>query len=396
MTTQIFLKVPDQKTYFSSNFKLGILGGGQLGKMLLTETRRYDIHTKVMDASPSAPCRIGSNEFINASITDKDSVLDFAKDCDLLTIEIENVSTKALHQLEEQGLKVFPKPDTLDIIRNKVDQKKFYTEHNIPTASYFSFENSIERDAELAKEHFKPPFVWKAATGGYDGRGVSIIHENEDLEEVGDFQGLIEQKIDFAAEVAVVTARSANGEIKSFPMVEMEFHPTANFVEFVFCPSAIADNFQLKATKLAEEVAEKMGHVGLLAVEMFLTNEGEILVNEVAPRVHNSGHLTIEGNNTSQFDQHLRAILALPLGDTSIRKPSVMINLTGEEGFSGPVIYDGIEKVMTMPGTYVHLYGKAETRPFRKMGHVTITADTVEEAKTKAREVQKTIKVISK
>ncbi len=388
--------MPDQKSYFSSNFKLGILGGGQLGKMLLTETRRYDIQTKVMDGSSTAPCRIGSNEFVQASITDKDAVLNFAKDCDVLTIEIENVSTEALHQLEKEGKKVYPRPATLDIIRNKVVQKDFYRKHKIPTAPYFSFNNATERTELLEKCGFNPPYVWKAATGGYDGRGVQIIKDIQDIESLDDVEGLIEEKIDFVAEIAVVTARSASGEVKSFPLVEMEFHPTANFVEYVVCPSEIDVNHHHKAVQLAEEIVEKLNHVGLLAVEMFLTSDGNILVNEVAPRVHNSGHLTIEGNTTSQFDQHLRAILDLPLGDTEIRIPSVMINLTGEEGYEGPVYYEGIEKVMAIPGVYVHLYGKAETRPFRKMGHITITGESLEEAKIKAKEVRNSIKVITK
>ena len=364
--------------------------------MLLTETRRYDIQTKVMDGSSSAPCRIGCNEFVHASITDKDEVMKFAEDCDVITIEIENVSTEALHQLEKEGKKVYPRPATLDIIKNKVVQKDFYRDHKIPTAPYFSFNNAEERTEGLEKCGFNPPFVWKAATGGYDGRGVQIIKNLQDIELLEDVDGLIEEKIDFIAEIAVVTARSESGEIKSFPLVEMEFHPTANFVEYVVCPSEIDKNYHNKAVNLAEEIIEKLNHVGLLAVEMFLTSDGHILVNEVAPRVHNSGHLTIEGNTTSQFDQHLRAILDLPLGDTEVKKPSVMINLTGEEDYEGPVFYKGIEKVMSLPGVYVHLYGKAETRPFRKMGHITITAESLDEAKAKAKEVRDSIKVITK
>lgn len=388
--------MPDTKSYFASNFKLGILGGGQLGKMLLTETRRYDIYTKVMDASPNAPCRIGSNEFVQADITDKQAVLDFARDCDIITIEIENVSTEALHELEAQGKIVYPRPAALDIIRDKVKQKDFYREHKIPTAPFFSFRNSEERNKRLAESSIKPPYVWKAATGGYDGRGVYIMEHHSDVDTLEDIPGLIEQKIDFQTEIAVITARSSNGKMKSFPVVEMEFHPVGNFVEYVFCPSQLDYNIERQAISLAEDVAEKLDHVGLLAVEMFLTSEGHLLVNEVAPRVHNSGHLTIEGNTTSQFDQHLRAILGLPLGNTAMRKPAVMVNLTGEKDHEGPVFYKGIEKVLKMPGTYIHLYGKTETRPFRKMGHITITADTMEEARRKAKDVKDTIQVISK
>ncbi|WP_417592545.1 5-(carboxyamino)imidazole ribonucleotide synthase [Owenweeksia hongkongensis] len=386
--------MPD-KNYFSSSFKLGILGGGQLGKMLLTDTRRYDIQTKVMDPSPVAPCRFGSNEFVQGDITDKQAVLDFAKDCDVITIEIENVSTEALHELEAQGKIIYPRPRTLDIIKNKSLQKDFYREHKVPTASYFTFENREQMMQLLLESELNPPFVWKAATGGYDGKGVSIVRNSSDIEDLPDMPGLIEEMVDYAVEIAVVVARSPSGETKSFPVVEMEFHPTANLVEYVFSPSNIDIRIQNKANQLAEEVAHKFDHVGLLAVEMFVTKDGHVMVNEVAPRVHNSGHLTIEGNVTSQFDQHLRAILDLPLGDTEIVRPAVMINLTGEADHSGPVLYEGIEKIMKSYGVSIHLYGKAETRPFRKMGHITITAKTIEEAREVAGNVNNTIKVIS-
>ncbi|WP_417603587.1 5-(carboxyamino)imidazole ribonucleotide synthase [Owenweeksia hongkongensis] len=386
--------MPD-KNYFSSSFKLGILGGGQLGKMLLTDTRRYDIPTKVMDPSPVAPCRFGSNEFVQGDITDKQAVLDFAKDCDVITIEIENVSTEALHELEAQGKIIYPRPRTLDIIKNKSLQKNFYRENKVPTASYFTFENREQMMQLLLESELNPPFVWKAATGGYDGKGVSIVRNSSDIEDLPDMPGLIEEMVDYAVEIAVVVARSPSGETKSFPVVEMEFHPTANLVEYVFSPSNIDISIQNKANQLAEEVAHKFDHVGLLAVEMFVTKDGHVMVNEVAPRVHNSGHLTIEGNVTSQFDQHLRAILDLPLGDTEIVRPAVMINLTGEANHSGPVLYEGIEKIMKSSGVSIHLYGKAETRPFRKMGHITITAKTIEEAREVAGNVNNTIKVIS-
>lgn len=387
--------MPDEKNYFSSKFKLGILGGGQLGKMLLTETRRYDIHTKVMDPSATAPGRVGSNEFVQGDFNNKEEVLAFAKDCDLLTIEIENISTEALAQLEGEGKTVYPRPATLDIIKNKCLQKEFYRRNKIPTSPFFSFKNHAEMEEKLAECGMPPPFVWKAATGGYDGRGVIVIQKPSDLETIPDTEGLIEEKIAFDSEIAVVTARSASGEVKSFPVVEMEFHPTANQVEFVFSPSEIEHSLQLQATQLAELLVEKLNHVGLLAVEMFVTQNGDLLVNEVAPRVHNSGHLSIEGNITSQFNQHLRAILDLPLGSTEIIKPAVMVNLTGEEGHEGPVRYEGIEELMKMPGVYVHLYGKAETRPFRKMGHVTITDDTLDGARDVAKRVKDIIKVIS-
>lgn len=387
--------MPENRNFFSSNFKLGILGGGQLGKMLLTETRRYDIRTKVMDPSPMAPCRFGSNEFEVGVLTDRQRVLEFSGDCDLITIEIEGVSTEALHELKAQGKKVYPKPETLDIIKNKCRQKEFYREHGIPTADFISFHGKTDMEARIKESAMSLPLVWKAASGGYDGRGVQMVGDQETLASLPDQEGLLEQKMPFEKEIAVVTARSASGEVKSYPVVEMDFHPVANLVEFVFSPSVLSEALQAKAVRLAEELAEKLDHVGLLAVEMFCMPNGDLLVNEVAPRVHNSGHLTIEGHVTSQFDQHLRAILGLPLGSTAKVLPAVMVNLTGEEGYSGPVVYDGIEEVLALPGTAVHLYGKAETRPFRKMGHITVTDTDLEAARIKARKVKDMIKVIS-
>lgn len=366
-----------------------------MGKMLLTETRRYDIQTKVMDPSPVAPCRFGSNEFEVGVLTDKARVIEFAQDCDLITIEIEGVSTEALHELVSQGKKVYPKPATLDIIKNKCRQKEFYQDHGIPTAEFISFHGLSEMNSRLKESGMELPLVWKAASGGYDGRGVQMVNDRQTLSSLPDQEGLLEKKMPFEKEIAVVTARSASGEIKSYPVVEMDFHPVANQVEFVFSPSVLSADIQLKATKLAEDLVKKLDHVGLLAVEMFCMPDGEILVNEVAPRVHNSGHLTIEGHATSQFDQHLRAILGLPLGSTETILPAVMVNLTGEDGYSGPVVYDGIEEVLAIPGTSVHLYGKAETRPFRKMGHITVTDKELSGARSKARKVKDIIKVIS-
>lgn len=386
----------ENKTYFSSNFKLGILGGGQLGKMILTETRRYDIQTKVMDPSPAAPCRFGSNQFIEGDLNSEEQVYEFGKDCDVITIEIEGVNTRALSRLEAEGIKVFPKPSTLELIKDKRIQKNFYQEHNIPTSPFITFEDKNEMLSKLENGSLKIPFVWKVATGGYDGRGVQIVRTEEQLNDLPSQPGLIEELIPFKKELAIIVARSESGETRSFPMVEMDFHPEANQVEFVFSPSLINDSEKDKASFLAKKIVKELDHVGLLAVEMFLTKNGDVLINEVAPRVHNSGHLSIEGNTTSQFEQHLRAVLNLPLGDTAITKPSVMINLTGEDNHSGPVYYEGINDIMAIPGVYVHLYGKTETRPFRKMGHITVTADSLDEARDIAKKVKSTIRVISK
>ena len=381
--------------FFSSSFSIGIVGGGQLGKMILQETRRLDIGTHVLDPSAVAPCRIGCNHFTQGSLTDYETVMSFGEKPDVLTIEIENVNTAALAELEKAGKKVFPQPQVIELIKSKIAQKTFYQKEGIPTAAFKSYSSKAELEADFKQGAFKLPCVWKVDTGGFDGRGVSVLKEVNQIQDLPDAPCLVEDLIPFEKELAVVVARSATGEVKAFPTVEMDFHPTANLVEYVFSPSLLPQNIQDQTRQLAEGLAKKLGLVGILAVEMFYTQQGDLLVNEVAPRVHNSGHLSIEGNTTSQFEQHIRAILGLPLGDTETIKPAVMINLVGDPDFEGPVKYQGIEEIMAMPGVYVHLYGKAETRPFRKMGHVTVTAQSLEEAREKAKKVKEKIKVIS-
>ncbi|MCT4622870.1 MAG: 5-(carboxyamino)imidazole ribonucleotide synthase [Schleiferiaceae bacterium] len=367
--------------YFSSDFKLGVLGGGQLGKMLLSETRKYDIHTCVLDPAADAPGRLACNEFFQGDLKDFDAVYNFGKKVDLLTIEIEAVNIEALEKLEEEGLEIHPSPRILKLIQDKTVQKQFYKDNNIPTSDFEIFNNKADTLLAIANRDWPMPVVWKAATGGYDGFGVNICRNQEDLQNVGDQKGLLEEMVPFEKELAVVVARNKKGETRSFPVVEMEFHPTANQVEFVIAPSSISEDLKEKAQKLAEQVADAFELCGILAVEMFLTKEGEILVNEVAPRTHNSGHLTIESNYTSQFEQHLRAILNLPLGSTDIKTAGVMANLVGTEGFTGNVIYEGYQDLMALDGVNIHIYGKKETRPFRKMGHVTVINKDVKEAR---------------
>jgi 5-(carboxyamino)imidazole ribonucleotide synthase len=384
------------ENYFSSKIlKIGILGGGQLGKMLLDVTRRYDLYTKVLDPAADAPCSVGCKEFVQGSFNDYDTVLAFGEDCDVVTIEIEGVNTKALKELRVRGVKVFPQPEIVELIQNKIHQKQFYTDHNLPTSPWQGFSNNAELQSLLEAGKLKLPFVWKAATGGYDGRGVIIARTQEDISGIPDVPGLVEELADMENEIAIVVGRNEAGEIVAFPPVEMAFHPVANLVEYVFCPASMPDKIIEKASHIAGSLVEKLGIVGLLAVEMFVTRNGQVWINECAPRVHNSGHLTIEACVTSQFEQHLRAILGFPLGSTHLVRPAVMVNLTGEEGYSGPVYYDGADRVMAMEGAYIHLYGKTETRPYRKMGHVTITAETLEDAREKAMKVKEIIKVKS-
>jgi 5-(carboxyamino)imidazole ribonucleotide synthase len=381
--------------YFSSKFKLGILGGGQLGKMLLYNTRKFDIYTFVLDLSEEAPCKIACNEFHLGDLLDYDAVYNFGKQVDVLTIEIENVNVNALEALEKEDVKVYPSAKTLRIIQNKAKQKLFYRDHNIPTSDFNRFAYLSEIEDSLENGGLEFPFVWKAAQFGYDGNGVKLVRHLSDLEGLPKGECIAEELIPFKNELAVIVARNVSSETKTYPVVEMEFHPEANQVEYVICPARISDEVAKKAEAVALKVSNAFNHVGLLAVEMFQTKEDDILVNEVAPRPHNSGHQTIEASYTSQFEQHIRAILDLPLGRTDNKVGGVMVNLVGAEGYTGNVIYKNIENIMKMDGVTPHIYGKKQTRPFRKMGHVTIVNEDVNEARRIAEEVKKTIKVIS-
>lgn len=382
--------------YFSTDFRLGILGGGQLGKMLLYDTRKFDIATNILDPSKDAPAQYGAREFFQGDLMDFETVYRFGKTVDVLTIEIENVNLDALDKLEEEDLKVFPSPKTLRLIQNKGNQKDFYTTHNIPTAPYKRYKD-IETLIQAAKANeVNMPFVWKSAQFGYDGNGVKVVRSITDLETLPNVECIAEVMVPFKNELAVIVARSASGEIKTYPVVEMEFHPEANQVEYVICPARIDATVADKARAIALQVSEKFNHVGLLAVEMFQTQDDEVLVNEVAPRPHNSGHYSIEASYTSQFEQHIRAILDLPLGNTDSKVAGIMVNLVGAEGYTGQVFYEGMEEILAIDGVTPHIYGKRETRPFRKMGHVTIVNSDMTEARKIAQQVKETIKVISK
>ena len=381
--------------YFSSEFKLGILGGGQLGKMLLYETRKFDIHTKVLDPSDEAPSKIACNEFFKGDLMDFEAVYALGKKVDVLTIEIENVNLDALEKLEDEGLKVFPPTRALRIIQNKAKQKLFYVDNNIPTADFQRFAYKSEIEDSVANGGLKFPFIWKATQFGYDGQGVKVVRKLEDLNGLPAGECITEEMINFKNELAVIVARSASGEVKTYPVVEMEFHPEANQVEYVICPARIDAKIAEKAQEIALQLSNKIKHVGLLAVEMFQTQDDRILVNEVAPRPHNSGHYSIEASYTNQFEQHIRAILDLPLGNTASKVAGIMVNLVGAEGHTGNVVYENIEEILSMDGVTPHIYGKKQTRPFRKMGHVTIVNNDIKEARRIAEQVKNTIKVIS-
>ncbi|MBX2827305.1 MAG: 5-(carboxyamino)imidazole ribonucleotide synthase [Flavobacteriaceae bacterium] len=382
--------------YFSSEFVLGILGGGQLGKMMLYETRKYDIATHVLDPSAEAPCKIACDVFQQGDLMDFETVYNFGKKVDVLTFEIEGVNVDALEKLESEGKKVFPSSKTLRNIQDKGVQKQFYKEHRIPTSPFIVFESKNQLNEAIVRKELHYPFVWKSCTGGYDGKGVSIIRDAEDIIPLSSGSCIAEKLIPFKNELAVIVARNPSGEVSTYPVVEMEFHPEANQVEYVICPARIQDSVADTARAVAAQVSEAFAHVGLLAVEMFQTEEDEILVNEVAPRPHNSGHYSIEASYTNQFEQHIRAILDLPLGNTDSKVGGIMVNLVGAEGHTGEVVYENISEIMAMDGVTPHIYGKKQTRPFRKMGHVTIVNEDIAEARKVAEKVKKSIKVISK
>ena len=376
---------------FYNNFKLGVLGGGQLGKMLIQEAVNLNISTYILDPDANAPCKDLCTKFFQGSLKDFDTVYNFGKQVDLLTIEIEHVNVEAMEKLQAEGISVFPQPEILRMVQDKGLQKQFYRLNKIPTAP-FHLINSKDEIKQFAAEF---PFFQKLRKEGYDGRGVVRLTDANNLEKAFDVPSVLEKLVDFEKEISVIVSRNAKGEVAAFPTVELVFNPEVNLVEHLFSPANISAEIEKQAKEIAIHVIESLKMVGLLAVEMFLTKTGEILVNEIAPRPHNSGHQTIEGNFTSQYMQHLRAILNLPAGNTDIKTPAVMVNLLGEPGFTGDAVYEGLEEVLAIDGVNIHLYGKTTTKPFRKMGHVTIIDNDLKSAMGKAEIVKKTLKVKS-
>ena len=379
----------------TSNFKLGIIAGGQLAKMLIQQASKWDIVTYVMDNDESCPASSIASHFVKGSNTDYDAVYQFGKTVDLLTFELENVNIEALQRLKSEGHNIIPDPDILELIQDKGEQKAFYQQQKIPTAPYITIENRQEIMDGLASGDIRYPFVQKLRKGGYDGRGVAVIHDKNELHKLLDGASIIENKIDIRKEIAVIAARNKKGEIKCFPVVEMVFDPHANLVDKLICPSTITAAQSEKAVRIASEIIELLDMQGVLAIEFFIDEKGDVMVNEMAPRTHNSGHHTIESVMTSQFEQHLRTIFNLPLGSTMLKLPAVMINIVGNEGYEGPVKYEGLTESMAIEGVKIHLYGKKITRPFRKMGHITVLSTSLESALEKAEQVKKLIKVKS-
>lgn len=378
-----------------SDFKLGIIAGGQLGKMLVLAASNWDVKTWILDKDPHCPASASCTRFVLGDPLNFEDVYRFGKMVDMLTFEIENVNIEAVKKLKAEGVRINPDPDALEIIQDKGLQKQFYARHEIPTSPFKLFEgpDGIREDAASGKLH--APFVQKLRKGGYDGRGVMVVRNQEDLGKLLIGPCLIEEQVDIEKEISVIVARNKHGEIKCFPVAEMDFNPQANLVEKLICPSSLPKPLQAEATELAARVVAALDFTGVLAVELFVDRDSTLWVNEIAPRTHNSGHHTIESIITSQFEQQLRAIFNFPLGSTNLKTPAVMINLLGEPGHEGPVKYEGLTECMAIEGVKIHLYGKKVTKPFRKMGHVTVLAPNVAEAIEKAEKVKQKLKVKS-
>ncbi|MFL2615961.1 MAG: 5-(carboxyamino)imidazole ribonucleotide synthase [Candidatus Marisimplicoccus sp.] len=373
------------------NKTLGILGGGQLGKMVLDVSNRWGLKVYVLDSNIECPSSKLCSKFFVGDLMDFDTVVQFGQNVDLITIEIENVNVEALKFLESKGKKVFPQPRVIEIIQDKSKQKEFYIDNEIPTSSFRSCNGIEELKSLISKGEISYPFIWKASKMGYDGYGVNKISDNKSLEKLSDCHCIVEELISIKKELSVMVGLRESGEILNYPVVEMEFNKDSNQVEYILSPAQISQELKIKAEKLACNIAEKFKICGIIAVEMFLTNQDEILVNEVAPRPHNSYHFSIEGSYTSQFEQFLRAILDLPLGSTKILQNSVMVNLVGEKNSKGIVEYKNFDQIIGIEGVNPHIYGKLETKPNRKMGHITIINEDIEIAKTIAKEIKETI-----
>ena len=382
--------------FTNNSFRLGILGGGQLGKMLVQSASQWGIQTDVLDSDPECPARSLANNFVLGDFRKYEDVIAFAKNVDVLTIEIEQVNVLALKEIEKTKTKVYPSSGAIEIIQNKASQSRFLKSHAIQTPAYLEFQNKSEIKNAINAKHITYPFVQKICEHGYDGKGVAIIKSEKDLGLLIDAPSIVQDYIDIAKEISILVSRNAKNEIALYDSVEMVFDHTANLVDYLLYPAKITEALETEAKELAQKIITKLDYVGILAIEMFIDSKGLLWVNEMAPRPHNSGHQTIESSITSQYEQHLRAVLSLPLGDTKILAPSIMLNILGAEGHTGDAQYCGIEESLAIPGVYVHMYGKKQTKPYRKMGHCTVIADTLDSAFTIAMNIKEKLKVISK
>ena len=367
--------------------KIGILGGGQLGRMLIQEALKYDDEWFTLDPAKDAPCHSISH-FTQGNFDDFDTVFNFGKGKDVVSIEIEHVNVDALYELRECGIKVIPSPEIIQIIQQKILQKEFYLKHDIPSPEFQIIQNKSEAN-------FRLPFVQKMNAGGYDGKGVQVIRTEEDLQKLWNVPSVLESLVDIDKELSVIVAINENGETKTFPVTEMVADPKLNLLDFNICPAHISENVEQQIQQIVKKFIKAANSPGLFAIELFLDKKGDVWVNETAPRLHNSGHQTQEGNANSQFEQLYRVLKTLPLADTDALGFSGMLNLVGEEYFSGKVKYEGLVEVMKLPKTYVHLYGKSSTKPGRKMGHINILANSRQELLEKLIHVKSLVKVVS-
>lgn len=373
------------------DFTIGIIGGGQLGKMLAHEAKKLNFRVNILDPTPECPAFSLVDRQIIADFYDKDSIRELILQSDITTFEIEHIDTQILNELYAKGHKIFPSPKVLEIIQDKSRQKQMLDEHQIPTARWIKTAD-ITSDSLIK---FGLPAVQKTCKGGYDGRGVFILEKPEDIHNNLICESFVEEQIPFERELAVMVARSSRGDIKCYPVVEMNFDQNANICTETVAPARIDQSIKNEVIDIAIKCVEALDGVGVFGIEMFLTQDKKVLVNEIAPRPHNSGHYTIEACVTSQFEQHLRAITGLPLGSTDLIIPAVMVNLLGAEGYQGKPYFKGVDEILRIPGVSLHIYGKKETKPYRKMGHITIIDEDIDKALERASIIKRTIKVIA-
>ncbi len=369
--------------------KVGILGGGQLGRMLLQAAANYVVETYVLENDEDCPAAHLCTHFVKGDIKDFDTVYNFGKKVDVLTIEIEAVNVEALEKLEEEGLTIYPKPSAIKTIRNKIVQKQFYQDNGIPSPQFVITNNKSE-----IKNHLSfLPAVHKLAQGGYDGKGVQIIKAESEAHTAFDAPAVLEKMVNVQKEIAIIIAMNAKGQTAIYPPVEMVFNPSLNLLDYQIAPARITKDVLWKAEAIALKVVKSLASPGLFAIEMFVDKNNEVLVNETAPRVHNSGHHTIEASYCSQYDMLWRVILNYPLGNTANITCSTIVNIIGANGYSGEAKYEGLDDVLKMDGAFVHLYGKKITKPGRKMGHVTILCTDVADMNHKANRVKQLLQV---
>jgi len=378
-----------------THFKIGILGGGQLGKMLNYTANQWDLPLVFLDKDPSFPAGLNAHTFHKGDFKSYEDVMKFGKNLDVLGIEIEHVNLEALYDLEKKGVKVHPRPAMLEIIKDKYLQNQFFRTHDLPTIQFEKYETKADLIDAVQQGKLSLPFVQKSRSEGYDGRGIHIVKHHQDLDHLLEVPSIAEELADIKKELAVIVARNESGEILTYDPVEMVFNDQ-NMLDYLYAPADIPPAIREEIIQIARKTMEAFKISGLLAIEFFWTQTDEILINEVAPRPHNSGHHTIENSVTSQFEQHLRGLLNLPLGSTRLIQPAAMLNILGEPGHTGPPFYSGLEKIMNMSNVHLHLYGKPETRPHRKMGHATVCGNNRDEIVEKIEILKSTLKVITK